>query len=75
VKCQRKLPPYGGTDAGAIALSRGGVPTAVLSVPCRYIHSPVSVLNLGDLAGLVEVAAEWLKGAGELAKSLAGSRL
>jgi endoglucanase len=30
VKCQRKLPPYGGTDAGAISLSRGGVPTAVL---------------------------------------------
>lgn len=75
VKCQRKLPPYGGTDAGAISLSRGGVPTAVLSVPCRYIHSPVSVLNLGDLAGLVDVAAEWLGGAGELARAMAGGRL
>ncbi len=74
VKCQRKLPPYGGTDAGAIALSRGGVPTAVLSVPCRYIHSPVSLLNLGDLAALADTAQAWLEQAAELAGRLAGRR-
>jgi len=40
----------GGTDAGAIHKSRGGVPCAVLSVPCRYIHSPASTAHLDDIA-------------------------
>jgi len=46
---QYKLPTYGGTDAGAIHLTRGGVPAGVISVPCRYIHSPISTLRLDDL--------------------------
>lgn len=58
--CQRKLPPFGGTDAGAIHQSRGGVPTAVLSVPARYIHTPVSLLNLADLEAMLELALAWL---------------
>lgn len=61
VACQRKLPPYGGTDAGAIHLSRSGVPTCVVSVPCRYIHTPASVLNLDDLNSAVELSHAWLK--------------
>ncbi len=40
----------GGTDAGAIYQSRGGVPSAVLAVPCRYIHSACSTAHLGDIA-------------------------
>lgn len=60
VACQRKLPPYGGTDAGAIHLSRGGVPTAVLSVPTRYIHTPVSLLNLADLEAMLQTTLAWL---------------
>ncbi|MFH1034121.1 MAG: M42 family peptidase [Pseudomonadota bacterium] len=66
VAWQRKLPPYGGTDAGAIALSRGGVPTAVLSVPTRYIHTPVSLLNLADLEAMLSLALAWLETAGQL---------
>jgi endoglucanase len=46
---QHKLPTYGGTDAGAIHLSRGGVQAGVVSVPCRFIHSPTSTLRLTDL--------------------------
>ena len=45
---QYKLPTYGGTDAGAIHLSRGGVLAGIVSVPCRYIHSPISTLQLAD---------------------------
>lgn len=45
---QFKLPPSGGTDAGAIHQSRGGVLTGVVSVPCRYIHSPFSTCRLSD---------------------------
>ena len=45
---QFKLPPSGGTDAGAIHQSRGGVLTGIVSVPCRYIHSPFSTCRLTD---------------------------
>lgn len=45
---QYKTPTYGSTDAGAIHLSRGGVLTGVLSVPCRYIHSPFSTCRISD---------------------------
>jgi endoglucanase len=50
---QVKQPGVGGTDAGAIHLSRAGVPAAALSVPCRYIHAPVSMLSLNDLENLI----------------------
>lgn len=36
---------YGGTDSGAIHLSRGGVPSGVLSIPTRYVHSPAEMLD------------------------------
>jgi len=39
----------GTTDASSIHLSRGGVPSTVLSIPARYIHSPVEVIDLADL--------------------------
>lgn len=39
----------GNTDATAISISRAGVPCSVISVPARYIHSPVEVLSLRDL--------------------------
>jgi putative aminopeptidase FrvX len=45
---QFKQPGLGGTDAGAIHLAREGVPTGVVSVPSRYIHSPACILSLND---------------------------
>jgi endoglucanase len=60
VPSQRKRPPYGGTDGGAIALARGGVPTAVLSIPARYIHSPVSWLRLTDLEAGARLLKNWI---------------
>ncbi len=38
----------GGNDAGVIHLTREGIPSAVISVPCRYIHSPVAMMDLND---------------------------
>jgi putative aminopeptidase FrvX len=52
---QYKLPAYGGTDAGAIHLARGGVLTGVVSVPCRFIHSPISTLRLNDFENTVRL--------------------
>lgn len=38
----------GGTDAGEISLTKEGIPSAVVSLPSRYIHSPVSLISLKD---------------------------
>jgi tetrahedral aminopeptidase len=50
---QIKQPGIGGTDAGGIHRTRAGVPSITVAVPCRYIHSPVSLLREDDLVGLV----------------------
>jgi len=45
---QLEVLPGGTTDASAIQLSREGVPTGAISIPTRYVHSPVEVVNLND---------------------------
>ena len=40
---------YTGTDADAIHISRGGIPTGVVSIPLRYMHSPVEMVQLDDV--------------------------
>jgi putative aminopeptidase FrvX len=52
-----------GTDADAVHLSRSGVPTALVSIPVRYMHSPVEVVALADVhaaARLIAAAASGL---------------
>jgi endoglucanase len=46
-----------GTDADAIHFSRTGVPTGLVSVPCRYMHSPVEMVSLADIEGAARVIA------------------
>jgi len=58
---QFKQPGKGGTDAGAIHLAKTGVPTLPVSVPSRYIHSPVSVLSKSDFEHTVNLMAASLK--------------
>ncbi|MCE0482921.1 MAG: M20/M25/M40 family metallo-hydrolase [Methylacidiphilales bacterium] len=54
---QRGIDPrYSGTDADAIFLQRGGIATAAIGVPNRYMHTPVEAVHLQDLENL----AEWL---------------
>lgn len=57
---QFKQPGIGGTDAGVIHLSREGVPSAVVAVPSRFIHSPVCMLSLNDLDNTVRLMRETL---------------
>jgi putative aminopeptidase FrvX len=38
-----------GTDTDVIFLTRGGIPSALVSLPNRYMHSPVETIHLGDL--------------------------
>ena len=55
IKWQYRSQTFGGTDAGAIQLAREGIPVAHISTPCRYIHSPVSVMNKNDFAAQKEL--------------------
>jgi endoglucanase len=43
------------TDADAIYLSRAGVPTGLVSIPLRYMHSPIETADLGDIEGAVRL--------------------
>ena len=58
---QREVLPYGGTDAGAIQKSRGGVATGAISIPCRYIHSEAETVDLGDVEACVELLKACLR--------------
>ena len=44
-----------GTDADAIQISKAGIPTGLVSIPLRYMHSPVEMVDLGDLEGVVDL--------------------
>jgi endoglucanase len=45
----------GSTDAARISLTREGVPSGVISIPTRYIHSPSSLLSLEDAEKTVKL--------------------
>lgn len=53
IKYQREVLTGGGTDAGAIQMSRAGIPAGVISIPCRYIHSPSEMIDLDDMEACV----------------------
>lgn len=50
-----------GTDADAIGVSRGGVMTATVSVPIKYMHTPVEVVSVLDIENAARLIAEFLK--------------
>jgi len=65
IKYQFKASTRGGNDAGAIHIQNGGIKTASISVPCRYIHSPVCVMNKNDFESCKDIVLNFLKEVGE----------
>ena len=63
---QNKTPIFGGSDAARIHISRQGVPTGVVSVPCRYIHSSAATLRLRDLEETVKLVKAFAEVSAEL---------
>ena len=55
ISVQRDIMRGGGTDAGAIHTTRLGVKTGGISVPCRYIHTPVEMADLGDAEACIKL--------------------
>ena len=60
VPWQYKQTVSGGNDAFAIQTSGAGVKVASVSVPCRYIHAPVSVASMRDISALQTILNAWL---------------
>jgi len=46
-----------GTDTDVIFWTRGGIPSGLISLPNRYMHSPVEMVNLKDLEFIPELMA------------------
>jgi putative aminopeptidase FrvX len=64
---ERKIPyqfkkiPSGGTDAGSIHLTKGGVPSGTIAVPCRYIHGPASITTTEDIENTVRLVKAFIE--------------
>jgi len=61
IPVQLEVGTGGTTDATAIHLTKGGIPSTTVSIPSRYIHSPVEVLDLRDLDASVDLLVAALK--------------
>ena len=50
-----------GTNADHITISKGGVPSALVSLPQRYMHTPVEVADIRDIENCAKLIAEFLE--------------
>ena len=57
IPCQMDVIRQGGTDAGSIHLTRSGVYTGGVSIPCRYMHSPVEMVDARDVEACARLVA------------------
>ena len=56
---------HSGTNGWPLQISREGIATAVLSVPLRYMHTPVETVCRSDLSDTAKLLAEFIRGIGE----------
>ncbi len=61
IPVQYKATTFGGNDAGAIHLTKEGVKTGAISIPCRYIHSSSSVMSMKDYFACMDIVKLFLK--------------
>lgn len=55
------LPNNSGTDASVVQISRGGVMTGLINIPCRYMHSPIEVISKSDICSAINLLTEFCK--------------
>lgn len=56
------MPRYSGTDAMALQVAAEGIPTMVLSIPQRYMHTPVEMASMKDIERAGRLLAEFAAG-------------
>jgi len=61
IKYQLSAMARGGTDAGVIHISRVGVPSIVLGIPTRHIHSWVGMTSIEDIERMIKLLIELIK--------------
>ena len=61
IKAQMDVLTKGGTDAGAIHQSRLGIVTGGISIPCRYSHTPTSMVDLSDVDACIKLLAAFIE--------------
>lgn len=59
----------GGTNANVLQLTRGGVKTLSLGIPCRYMHTPVELCDLDDVSAAVDLVYNIVISSGTIDKT------
>lgn len=52
---------HSGTDAAEAQLSKGGCETGLISIPCRYMHTPVEIASVNDIKSVIEILLNYCK--------------
>jgi len=58
---QHEILPRGGTDAGSMQRIQAGVPVGTISIPTRYIHSPVEMVHKADVEAAIALLAAFIE--------------
>jgi endoglucanase len=61
IKYQFEILEMGGTDSGAIHVNKGGVPSGVMSIPTRHIHSMNEMARLSDISDCIDLTVKILE--------------
>jgi len=61
IPVQWKKTTFGGNESGVIHLTKEGIRTGAISIPCRYIHSPVSVMDRNDFLNCIKLVELFLE--------------
>jgi putative aminopeptidase FrvX len=54
------MPRHSGTDAFALQVAAEGIPTMVISIPLRYMHTPVEMVSLKDIQRTAQLLSEFI---------------
>lgn len=65
-------PSVTGTDARAIQVTREGIPTGLVSIPLRYMHTPTEVISLDDVSATIRLIARFAADLDEAADFVPG---
>ena len=61
ISYQVEILPRGGTDSGAMQITRSGIPVVTLSVPCRYVHTVNEMVHKTDLEAAIALLEVFLR--------------